>query len=258
MDMKKILGIVTGAKENTTTQLNENIEECGMAGPMSSAPSSPPVSMSVNLNAQGVDNIKELLNLMRTADADHGAPQGMPMPAVGLDMPIKVTKIGGDDEPKSMPDKGGDRGMAQIRDLISKADKPEEAYANEPDEKYADISASVPSGDDLHKQKSMHRATAGGDNPMAVREETIRKQLDVMWKEIKEASGVRATDKKKGQVDKSERKQYFVKLEKEGKTKGMTIVADEGESQGEVRDRAARDAKSDGWTVASIRVKEED
>ena len=74
---------------------------------------------------------------------------------------------------------------------------------------------------------------------------------------IKEASGVRATDKKKGQVDKSERKQYFVKLEKEGKTKGMTIVADEGESQGEVRDRAARDAKSGGWTVASIRVKDE-
>ncbi len=74
---------------------------------------------------------------------------------------------------------------------------------------------------------------------------------------IKEASGVRASDKKKGKVDKTERKQYFVKLEKDGRTKGMTIVADEGESQGEVRDRAARDAKSGGWTVASIRVKDE-
>ena len=74
---------------------------------------------------------------------------------------------------------------------------------------------------------------------------------------VDEASGVRASDKKKGKVEKSEKKQYFVKLEKEGKTKGMTIVADEGESQGEVRDRAARDAKSGGWTVASIRVKDE-
>jgi hypothetical protein len=74
---------------------------------------------------------------------------------------------------------------------------------------------------------------------------------------VKEASGVRASDKKKGQVDKSERKQYFVKLEKDGKTKGMTITADEGEKQEEVRQRAQRDARSGGWTVASIRAKDE-
>jgi hypothetical protein len=72
---------------------------------------------------------------------------------------------------------------------------------------------------------------------------------------VKEASGVRASDKKKGKVDKSERKQYFVKLEKDNKTKGMTIVADEGEREGEVRDRVKRD--NIGWTVASIRVKDE-
>jgi hypothetical protein len=88
-----------------------------------------------------------------------------------------------------------------------------------------------------------------------------KKAEDKQEKDLDEAkiekSGVRASDKKKGKVDKSERKQYFVKLEKDGKTKGMTIVADEGESQGDVRDRAARDAKSGGWTVASIRVKDD-
>jgi hypothetical protein len=73
---------------------------------------------------------------------------------------------------------------------------------------------------------------------------------------VDEASGVRATDKKKGKVEKSEKKQYFVKLEKDGKTKGMTITAEEGEAQEEVRQRAARDARSGGWTVASIRVKD--
>lgn len=73
---------------------------------------------------------------------------------------------------------------------------------------------------------------------------------------IAEASGVRATDKKKGKVEKSEKKQYFVKLEKDGKTKGMTITAEEGELQSDVRDRAARDARSGGWSVASIRVKD--
>lgn len=76
-------------------------------------------------------------------------------------------------------------------------------------------------------------------------------------KELEEAkfekSGVRASDKKKGKVDKSERKQYFVKLEKEGKTRGMTIVADEGESEGELRDRVKRD--NSGWTIAGMRVK---
>lgn len=196
--MKKIIGILTGAKEEKqTTQLNENMEECGMPGSMGSMPSTPPVTMSVNLNAQGVDNIRELLNLMRTAEAEPGyhQPVGMPMPAVGLDMPIAVTKIGGHDddehdmgdEPKSMPaGDDGDRGMAQIRDLISKADNPEEAYANEPDEKYASADDVIASGDDLHRQKTMHPATAGGDNPMAVREATIRAQLDRRYKEIKE------------------------------------------------------------------------
>ena len=72
---------------------------------------------------------------------------------------------------------------------------------------------------------------------------------------VKEASGVRASDKKKGKVEKSEKKQYFVKLEKDNKTRGVTTVADEGESQGEVSDRMKRD--NPGWTVASIRVKDE-
>jgi hypothetical protein len=73
-------------------------------------------------------------------------------------------------------------------------------------------------------------------------------------KDIEEASGFRATDKKKGKVEKSEKKQYLVKLEKEGKTKGMTMVADEGETEGDIRDRAKRD--NQGWTVASVRVKD--
>jgi hypothetical protein len=151
MDMKKLLGIVTGAKEEVkATQLNENLEECGMPGAMGS-PSTPPVTMSVNLNAQGVDNIKELLNLMRTAESGMGhdhmpAPMGMPMPAVGLDMPIKVTKIGGDepgndmgDEPEMKPaGSDGDRGMDQIKDLVRKAGI-EKEYSNSPEEAYAGV-----------------------------------------------------------------------------------------------------------------------
>ena len=41
-------------------------------------------------------------------------------------------------------------------------------YENEPDEQYSDLSAVIPDGDDLHKQKKSHPAVSGGDNPMAI------------------------------------------------------------------------------------------
>ena len=68
-------------------------------------------------------------------------------------------------------------------------------------------------------------------------------------------SGVKA-DAKKNKSDATTRKQYFVKLAKaDGGSKGVTVMADEGESESEVRSRVARDHKSQGWTVSSIREK---
>lgn len=83
---------------------------------------------------------------------------------------------------------------------------------------------------------------------------TYEEKLKALLEGKIEKSGVRASDKKKGKVDKSERKIYFVKLEKEGKMKGVTTQAEEGESQGEVRDRVKRENM--GWSVASIREKD--
>jgi hypothetical protein len=73
-----------------------------------------------------------------------------------------------------------------------------------------------------------------------------------------ELSEARATDKKKGAVTKSEKAQYFAKTtSKDGKvTKGSTHEAEEGETEGDVRDRVERDAKSKGDTVDSFRKKE--
>jgi hypothetical protein len=68
-------------------------------------------------------------------------------------------------------------------------------------------------------------------------------------------SGVKA-DAKKNKADATTRKQYFVKLANaKGGNKGVTVMADEGESESEVRSRVARDHKSQGWTVSSIREK---
>jgi hypothetical protein len=70
-----------------------------------------------------------------------------------------------------------------------------------------------------------------------------------------EKSGVKA-DAKKHKADITSRKQYFVKLANaKGGNKGVTVMADEGESESEVRSRVARDHKSQGWTVSSIREK---
>lgn len=69
-----------------------------------------------------------------------------------------------------------------------------------------------------------------------------------------QASGVRATDKKKGKVEKSLRKSYFLKFEKEGRSKGVTMLADEGESLSDMKDRARRENM--GWSLVSVREKE--
>jgi hypothetical protein len=84
--------------------------------------------------------------------------------------------------------------------------------------------------------------------------ESYEQKLKALLENKIEKSGVRATDKKKGKVEKTERKIYFVKLEKDNKTKGVTTQADDGESQGDVRDRVKRENM--GWTVASIRIKD--
>ena len=260
-------------------QINESVAEagCGMQQEMQTTP---PVSMNVSMNAQGIDQIKELLKLVGNDEKPMAIPTAItPMPAVKDKQPAMTDLI-----------------------KIAGGETEKEEFANEPNVQVHGLDAAIPSGDDLHRtKKSYSDKPFRGDNPMAA--ESIRAQLDRLYMEIKEGkkakpdfldmdkdgdkkepmkkavadkkknpfakkesveeaafekSGVRAGDKKKGKVDKSERKQYFVKLEKDGKTKGMTIVADEGESQGEVRDRAARDAKSGGWSVASIRLKEQE
>lgn len=168
--MKKLLTIISGQDKK---QINESaVAECG-AMPANMPPQTPPVSMNMSLNAQGVDQIKELLSLMSQADASRISPP-MAMPAPGMDMPIK---IGGDEGPKE-PD---------MRSLIKLAGSPEkeEAFANEPDEKLGDLDDAVPSGDDLHKEKKMFKKAQDGDNPMAA-EGQLKSTLMKLYQEIKE------------------------------------------------------------------------
>jgi hypothetical protein len=73
----------------------------------------------------------------------------------------------------------------EVDDEVEEADGD---YENEPDEQYSDLSAVIPDGDDLHKMKKAHPATAGGDNPMAI-------------ENIKAALYAALTEKKKPDAD---------------------------------------------------------
>jgi hypothetical protein len=122
MEMKKLLNIVSDKQ-----QLTENCDTMPAQSPM--APPSPPVSMTVNMNASGVDQIKQLLGLISTA---HATPAEPPKP---VEMPIQISA---------------------------------EEYANDDESEVMDLDSVIRNGDDLHKQKGAYKAAQPGDNAMAV------------------------------------------------------------------------------------------
>ena len=172
----------------------------GMPPPMPSMPpkpDEPPPSMSVNLNAQGLDNIESLMKLITKVNPDMDKPAMPPLPALSPEPSIMSIKpsmpplkmlpdmdADNDDMPGGEKDKGsqpgglgasldrdsdGDHDMDD-HDMEKKKDK-EEAFGNslndsEPETK--DTDAAIPNGNDLHKQKkSFSGKPYRGDNPMA-------------------------------------------------------------------------------------------
>jgi hypothetical protein len=153
-------------------------EGCGDAMPsmptMNNEPPVPPPSMSVNLNASGMDNIESLLKLMTKVNPDMMPKDPMPMPT--LSAPPSIMSIKPQeppmkmlpdlsDEPHDEPD--GDEGPVVKLDLDKKdEDGGFRSATTEPDEKYMDIDAAIPDGNDLNKPKGTHPKVAGGDNPI--------------------------------------------------------------------------------------------
>ena len=186
------------------SQIQECGEPMGMSGmtPPGSAPTTPP-SMSVNLNAQGMDNIESLLKLMTKVNPDMMPKTDMPMPS----MTDPVIKIGGDKpglEPlKMLPDldhddqkpggdmdidiKGLDRDGDGDHDMDDHdmEDEPEEeamdggfgAATTGPKVVQKDISASVPNGNDMHREKRGYARAQPGDNPRAVGESDLSSKI---------------------------------------------------------------------------------
>lgn len=202
-----------------TQVAEEPVAECPPEGPMGMAPDmakpdTPPPSMSLNLNAQGMDNIEQLMALIKAVNPDMDKPAGGMPPSISIEPMDKP--MGGlpplkmlpdlSDEPHSEPDgdegpmiKGldrdgdGDHDMGD-HDMEKKKDK-EEAFGNslgDSEPETMDMDAAIPNGNDLHKQKSMHRAAAGGDNAMAAESGDLRAQIRAeLLQRLAEAKGAK-------------------------------------------------------------------
>ena len=142
---------------------------------------------SININGADASEVAEILRMMQLAGADGAKvvgpddinPGPKPCPICG--------KIHGPSQPmggcgaKPKEPEMGDmiRMMAPGEAMEEETDDGDfQDASTEPDEEYAnDVSASIPSGNDLHKEKGSYPATAGGDNPMNTEDEDLEEQI---------------------------------------------------------------------------------
>jgi hypothetical protein len=199
------------------------VEACGdMApmSPMSPKPDTPPPSMSVNMNAQGMDSIEDLLKLITKVNPDMDKPSLPPVPTLGMapsmpDMkselpPLKMLPDFDKEDMMNKPDDSDD-GVSKAQgdldndgdhdmddhDMEKKKDK-EEGFANgteddtKPEYKDTDYMLNKLSGG-LGRQQNMYKHSyKQGDNPMAMEGEELRTWIkSELQKKLAEAKGVK-------------------------------------------------------------------
>ncbi len=160
----------------------------------------PPPSMSLNLNAQGMDNIEQLMKLVTKVNPEMDKPAMPPMPTMGMDPTIASIKPSMPPL-KMLPDLDADNDEMPGGEKDMDGDKPEmkkdkeEAFGNslgDSEPETGDMSDQIRDGDDLHKKKSMHKAAAGGDNAMAAESTDLRSQIRAeLLRRLEEAKGAK-------------------------------------------------------------------
>lgn len=143
----------------------EPVEECPaddaatLGTPMAS-PATPAPTMSVNLNAQGLDEIGELMKLIAKVNPDMPEPAAPSLPiAAPASMPA-IDLDGGNDKPELPSIDMDDDGQG---DDEEKKDE----WANEPQETEKDVDYMVNKlAGGMNRPKGTHPKVAGGDNPM--------------------------------------------------------------------------------------------
>ena len=146
----------------------------------------PAPSMSVNLNAQGLDNIADLIKLIAKAEeaGDEGPAE---MPALAIDatgMPLSGDNLGSEELPSiDLDNTDGEEGPEK---------KDEWANSPEPEVDSVDTMVNKLAGG-LNAPKQMHKHSyKQGDNPMAMKEGDLRAQIKAeLAQRLAEAKGAK-------------------------------------------------------------------
>jgi hypothetical protein len=178
--------------------------------PMPEKPDTPPPTMSINLNAQGLDNIEELMKLVKSVNPDMDKPES-PISAISIEPMDKPMggAMGGLPPLKMLPDMDSDyddsgdldaheKDHADEKPLIKTLDQDDdgdhdmddhdaerkdkdEAFGNsvgDSEPEYNTIADIMNKGDDLNKpKKSFSGKPYRGDNPMAAGAYESKEQL---------------------------------------------------------------------------------
>ncbi len=228
MDFQQLLArmqeIDTPVPEQTTNEMGCGDSPVPAMPPMQQKPDTPPPSMSVNMNAQGMDSIEELLKLITKVNPDMdkpslpslGAepnimsikPEMPPMSGIGdlgnLDSgPLKMLPDLDKEEPHMEPD--GDEGPEPMNPDIDKDGDSEkekkdkdEGFANgvdddvEPEYKDTNYMVNKLAGG-LGRQQTMYKHSyRQGDNPMAMEGEELRAAIRAeLLQRLAEAKGAK-------------------------------------------------------------------
>jgi hypothetical protein len=222
MDFQSLMAKMRELDQPTPVQ-SAQVEACGDPMGMPATPMTPPPSppsLSINLNAQGMDNIESIMKLMTKVNPDminQPAPMSMPLeipmappkepkmgPLGNLDSgPLKMLpdldmdsdKMPGDDVSIKQGDLDNDGDHDMDDHDMEKGDKKKEEYANEPDEEYKDVDYMVNKlAGGMNGPKGTYPKVAGGDNPMQKVKEggDLRAQIRAeLAKRLAEAKGAK-------------------------------------------------------------------
>lgn len=174
----------------------DRLNECPPDAPMA-AMSNPgnPVTISVNFNASGKENVEDLLGMIKNAGLAPMGPAPAPRLPMRQDMDRLRAIVG---EPEMEADAAYSEVVADDEDL--------EEWDNEPEPEYQDhkyMTKDLAGG--LNREKRAYRAAQDGDNAMAVEDE------DEMRESIKKALMKSLTEKKA--------KPDFLDMDKDGNKK---------------------------------------
>ena len=207
MNFQELLAKMQELDRPATEACGDSPMPMSMPMGMPEKPDTPPPTMSINLNAQGLDNIEELMKLVKSVNPDMDKPES-PISAISIEPmdkpmgglpPLKMLpdidsepdtdnmppmgdldRDDGDDVSKAMGDIDSDGDHDMDDHDAEKKDK-DEAFGNslngsEPE--YAGMDAAIPDGNDLNKpKKSFSGKPYRGDNPMAAGAYESKEQL---------------------------------------------------------------------------------